>query len=179
MPVHTRRDARGAALIEFALLLPVFSMLLFGMITAGLALNDKQQMTHATREGGRYAATVDPLQDFSNGASWATNVRDLIVERSTGVLESADICVSLVEGSDASLTVHDESGADPAKNTAWFTSDPSGEPCIPGQAYPVSSSDDGLRVQITARQPAQIDLILFGQFTVTMSSTATARSEGQ
>ncbi len=43
-----RRRERGASLVEFALILPVFLMLLFGMITAGLALNDKQQMTHVS-----------------------------------------------------------------------------------------------------------------------------------
>jgi hypothetical protein len=56
---HARRSReRGQALVEFALILPILAMLLLGTITGGFALNQKQQMNHAVREGARYAATV-------------------------------------------------------------------------------------------------------------------------
>ena len=162
-----RRAERGASLVEFALLLPIFAMLLFGMITAGLALNEKQQMTHATREGARYAATVGAEQTFDSG-TWASNVRDLLVQRSVGTLGTADVCVSLVEGSGASLVVVD---SDPK-----FSTDGT-DPCIPGQTYPVTPNDVGRRVQVTATKQATIDLILFGSHDVTMDADATAKSE--
>lgn len=157
-------DGRGATLVEFALVLPVFAMLLYGMITAGLALNEKQQMTHATREGARYAATVPAAQSFTSG-TWASNVRDLIVQRSDGVLSAGDICVSLVEGSPGAVLTP----------TADYST--SGSACVPGQAFPVTANDDGRRVQVTASKGAVIDLILFGSHTVTMDTRATARAE--
>ena len=165
-PALGRAD-RGASLVEFALLLPIFAMLLFGMITAGLALNEKQQMTHATREGARYAATVGAEQTFDTG-TWASNVRDLIVQRSVGTLGDADICVSLVEGSGGTLVVVD--------NDSKFSTDGT-NPCIPGQTYPVTPNDVGRRVQVTATKDATIDLILFGSHDVTMDADATAKSE--
>lgn len=161
-----RRDDRGAALIEFALILPVIAMLLTGTITAGFALNQKQQVTHATREGARYAAAIAPNQGFVSG-TWAENVRDLVVERSTGDLTTADVCVSLVQGSPAVVVA-----AASAHSTA-----PGGQPCIPGQTYPVTASDPGVRVQVTASRPAEIQLAVLGSFTVTLSSSATAKSE--
>lgn len=169
-----RRRERGASLVEFALILPVFLMLLFGMITAGLALNDKQQMTHATREGARYAATVAAAQNFSSG-SWASNVRDLIVERSVDSLASADVCVSLVEGSPGTIVDGDGDGDVDADDGARFSTN--GSPCIIGQTYPVTANDTGRRVQVTASKEATIDLILFGAYDVTMEGEATARSE--
>lgn len=169
MEIRVDRQERGASLVEFALLLPVFVMLLFGGITAGLALNEKQQMTHATREGARYAAAVAPDQAFATG-TWAEAVRDLIVERSAGSLVAGDVCVSLVTGSGGGLQV-----VSPASE--YSTASGSG-PCITGQTYAVTAGDDGLRVQVTASKPAEIDLVLFGNYEVTLESSATARSEG-
>ncbi len=162
-----RSADRGASLVEFALILPVFALLLFGMISAGLALNDKQQMTHATREGARYAATVPANQTFTNGQPWAQNVRDLIVERSTGSLTSANVCVSLVQGSPGVVV----------NNDAQFTTRSPVAPCIPNQAYPVSVNDNGRRVQVTATKPAKIELIVFGTLGITIDVDATAKSE--
>lgn len=58
-----RNDERGASLIEFALVLPVFFMLVLGMFTGGIAYNRKLVLTQATREAARYGATL-PLSNF-------------------------------------------------------------------------------------------------------------------
>lgn len=56
--MHARASAtldseRGAAAVEFALLLPLLVMLLTGIIEFGLAYNAKLTLTHAAREGVR------------------------------------------------------------------------------------------------------------------------------
>jgi Flp pilus assembly protein TadG len=51
----TPRD-RGAAAVEFALLLPVLLLLLFGIVDFGLALNAQITITQAAREGARLEA---------------------------------------------------------------------------------------------------------------------------
>ena len=44
---------RGAAAVEFALVLPVLLAVLTGVVDMGLALYDKAVLTHASREGAR------------------------------------------------------------------------------------------------------------------------------
>jgi Flp pilus assembly protein TadG len=46
-------DDEGAVLIEFALVIGLFFMLVFGMVDFGLAINTKTQLTNAGREGAR------------------------------------------------------------------------------------------------------------------------------
>jgi Flp pilus assembly protein TadG len=161
------RGERAAVLVEFALVFPLLIMLILGMVTAGLAYNQKLQITHATREGARFAATVSPIQTFANGESWARNVRDLVVERSAGDLVDAQVCVSLVEGSPG--TVYDNL---PGYSTLGGTT-----PCIPNQQYPLAGTDDGLRAQVTVARQGSIELVVFDDITFTMSSKATAKSE--
>jgi Flp pilus assembly protein TadG len=45
---------RGAAMVEFAIILPLLILLLFGIIEFGLLLFNKQVITNASREGARY-----------------------------------------------------------------------------------------------------------------------------
>jgi len=51
-----RRDERGAAAVEFALLLPLLVVILFGIIAFGIALSQMLAYVSAAREGARYAA---------------------------------------------------------------------------------------------------------------------------
>jgi len=46
-------DDEGAVLIEFALVIGLFFLLVFGMVDFGLAINTKTQLTNAGREGAR------------------------------------------------------------------------------------------------------------------------------
>jgi Flp pilus assembly protein TadG len=50
-----RRD-RGQTMAEFALVLPVFALLLFGVIQFGIAFNNYLALTDAVRAGARTAA---------------------------------------------------------------------------------------------------------------------------
>jgi Flp pilus assembly protein TadG len=60
-------DDRGAAAVEFALLLPVLIAILLGIIEFGLAFNSQLQVTNAAREGARAAA----VWSVSNSSSTA------------------------------------------------------------------------------------------------------------
>ncbi len=157
---------RGVVLVEFALTFPILIMILLGMFSGGLTINSKLSMSHATREGARYAASVSSSQTFVSG-TWASNVRDIVVDRSQGDLTSDEVCVSLVSGSGATLVVKSPS-------SSYSTS---GSPCIANQTYPTTSGDIGLRVQVTTSRPAQIELGLFGTMNITLSENATAKSE--
>jgi Flp pilus assembly protein TadG len=49
------RGSRGQALAEFALVAPLFFLLLFGIIEAGRFVFYTEVLANATREGARYA----------------------------------------------------------------------------------------------------------------------------
>lgn len=55
-PARSAARDRGAAAVEFALLLPVLLLLVFGIIDFGRALNAQITLTQAAREGARLAA---------------------------------------------------------------------------------------------------------------------------
>lgn len=61
---RSRQDERGQALVEFALVLPLFLTLLFAIIQFGIAFNNYLVLTDAVRSGARVAAvsrtTTDP-----------------------------------------------------------------------------------------------------------------------
>jgi Flp pilus assembly protein TadG len=50
-----RRSTRGQAMVEFALVAPMFFLLLFGIIEAGRFIFYYETLSNATREGARYA----------------------------------------------------------------------------------------------------------------------------
>jgi Flp pilus assembly protein TadG len=53
-----RRRTRGQALVEFALVLPIFMLLVAGMLDFGLALYSRMTVINAAREGARAAVTA-------------------------------------------------------------------------------------------------------------------------
>ena len=66
-----QRDQDGAAAVEFALLLPLLVLLLFGLIQFGIAFNTKIQATNAAREGARMAVVgIDNWADVGGGLAF-------------------------------------------------------------------------------------------------------------
>jgi Flp pilus assembly protein TadG len=55
---HARDE--GQALVEFALLVPIFLLLVMGVVEFGRAWNSYQVVTDAAREGARTAVIADP-----------------------------------------------------------------------------------------------------------------------
>jgi Flp pilus assembly protein TadG len=53
------RDDRGAAAVEFALVMPILILLLFGIIEFARVWNVKQVLTDAAREGARIAVVAE------------------------------------------------------------------------------------------------------------------------
>src|SRR3954465_14655755 len=62
----------GTALVEFAFVSILLSMLVFGIITFGLLLSFKQDLTRAAAEGARAAAVAFPGSTASTQATSAT-----------------------------------------------------------------------------------------------------------
>ena len=61
------RDERGQALVEFALVLPLLALIIFGAAQLAQATNYWQQANHVANETARWAA-VNRLPAYSRGA---------------------------------------------------------------------------------------------------------------
>ena len=89
-PARTPRERRerGAALVEFTLILPLLLLVVFGGVTTALAYERKSELVYAVRDGARYGATVprDQCDTTSNcgNRNWAQLVQFVTSKRSDG-----------------------------------------------------------------------------------------------
>ena len=64
------KSEKGASAVEFALILPILVILVFGIVQFGIAYNNYIALTHAAREGARLAAVN---MDETEGIEWFEN----------------------------------------------------------------------------------------------------------
>jgi Flp pilus assembly protein TadG len=97
-PPHTHANESGQALPEFALVLPLLLLLLFGMLDFGKAFNYWIDTTQITAEGARYAAVnrkPDPLNALSLQQQLQDhgNTAELRDGGTNSVAAPAEVCV--------------------------------------------------------------------------------------
>jgi Flp pilus assembly protein TadG len=155
----------GAAAVEFALLLPLFLIILFGVIFFGFAFNTKINLTQAARESARYGATLS-LKASAPGNSgtidtWLAKVTTVATSAGGDDLKSGTsgryICVAYVSTSTTKSLTTGSGGPS------------SGSPC-----YDDGRSDD--RVQVVVRSDAMFNGLLFGG-TVTLDGQTSTHFE--
>ena len=96
-----RRDEGGVALVEFALVLPLLLVLLFGMLDFGRAFNYWIDSTHLANEGARWAVVnknpgAGTLQQYLQQQADTSELRD---GGSSSVPDPMQVCVSFPNGS--------------------------------------------------------------------------------
>lgn len=160
------RDESGASLIEFALILPLILMLVLGLVSAGVAYNEKITLTHAAREAARYAAILP-----TNGATdaWLDAVETRLLADAAGSLDvpSATYCIAYVDGSrSGSETKHiDQASAPLTPDPDWCFDD---QRDVPGETE--------WRVQIQVGRDTDFNLLFFAT-TITIGTSAVSRYE--
>ena len=113
-PTPARR--RGAAVIEFAAVLPILLMFLLGIVEYGRMLMVAQISTNASREGARYAVQADATPDAVN-----SYVRTYLKSASVpGDAVSAIAVEQQVSATDAKYTTENQ-GWVPVTNLAVLT----------------------------------------------------------
>ena len=75
------QSERGAALVEFALVVPFLMLMMCATIDFGLAVYTLNNLTAAAREGGRYGAALD----FKQAATDSLAVRDRVYNYIVGM----------------------------------------------------------------------------------------------
>lgn len=161
--VATECRERGAVLIEFALILPVFVVLLLGTITGGLALATNNSMTNAVREASRLGATLPKPAAPEGWDDWADAVRERASDLAGGDLSEDQVCVDVRKktASDSDLL---------------GSSLPVG--CASAAAPPVPDSTpiDACVVRVWAQRTANLNAFVFSQ-DLTLRAQTIARYE--
>lgn len=149
-----REAERGASLVEFALVVPLLTMFLFGIVQFGIAYDKQQSINSGAREGARLGALGD---------STLADIADRAVEASE---------LSAV-GNDPTVTVADDAGAIAGTRqpggTYTGTNDATAMPC--GRPTPSAY------VHVSVSTPYDITIPLFGVHTVTIDAEAEFRCE--
>ena len=82
-----RNGERGQALIELALVLPLIFVFTLVMVDFGIALDRREVLQHAVREGARHAAVAANIDA----------IKQRTVDQSQGVLSLADVSVCYLD----------------------------------------------------------------------------------
>ncbi len=169
------RGERGASMVEFALIMPVFMILIFGGITASLVYQDRAAVVNAVREGSRFGATLPYAQcdTTSNctaggsGRNWAQLVQYATQKRSEGTLSTSQICVALVTGSSGGLYTHTNGVYSTGTTSAFPTTG-----CFDdGNAYTEA------RVHVSAIKDGEKINLVFKNFSLSLTSKSVTRYE--
>jgi Flp pilus assembly protein TadG len=135
-----RNRSRGQSLVEFAVVLPIFLLILCGIFDFGFALYSRMSVINAAREGAR-AASVAP--DHTTIDSTAT-ARAVAAAQSSGLtMTNSDVSVTCVAtASPSSCNFNTQTGAI-AGDSLRVTIDYSYRSFFPflfGQSFDLSSS---------------------------------------
>jgi len=76
------QQQKGAAAVEFALILPILLLVFFGIVELSLALYDKAIITNASREGARAGIVL------SSPKMTEAQIRDVVLTYTNGALLS-------------------------------------------------------------------------------------------
>ena len=99
-----RRD-RGAAIVEFALVVPILFLMVWGIISFSRAYQRLNALSASLREGVRVASTLDSLQSY---ASKRTQVRQAVYNFSTAfgyTVDTSQVVVDASTGTDVRVRV--------------------------------------------------------------------------
>jgi Flp pilus assembly protein TadG len=147
--VQRFRSERGAALLEFALVLPLLLSLLFGIFTGGAAYFRHISVVDAVREGARYGAT---LAVATNGETeWKNRVKARVASYGDGQFTAGAVCAELVL---------------PTGATHCGVPDPPGAPSEPTVRL----------VKVSVSRPVTIEFVWFS-LTPTLTAKMAARYE--
>jgi hypothetical protein len=89
----------GISLVETALALPIFLLLLFGIVDLGRVLFAHMTLQHAVREAGRFAVTGRALPGMNGGHPRYDSIAKVVVQDSLPFeLTASDVMISSVSG---------------------------------------------------------------------------------
>lgn len=113
-----RRNRRGAAAVEFAIVAPVFFLLVFGMVEYGRMIMVQQVLTNAAREGARVGVLDgSALSDVTTAVNNYLTAAKIPTGLSNEITCTPNPPSSQTTGNPVTVTV-----SIPFKNVSWLPS---------------------------------------------------------
>lgn len=141
-----RRGERGQGIVEFALILPVFLMLLLGILEFGQAFNHHLSLEYATREGARSGAALanggGPLGCGAGKSPNAATVDALIIEAVERVITSTGSPIVEADVTEIRIYKADAGGNEAGPVNIW-TYTPGAGPIPADSTTPLDFSPSG------------------------------------
>jgi Flp pilus assembly protein TadG len=90
-----KRRSRGQSLVEFAIVLPVFLLILSGIMDFGFLLYSRMSIINAARDGARFGVTLGdtPTQIVSQVRSQVSGASGGLISNSQAQTQVAVVCV--------------------------------------------------------------------------------------
>jgi Flp pilus assembly protein TadG len=85
--------SRGQALAEFALVAPIFFVILFGIIESGRFIFHYEMLSSATRDGARYAIVHGGT---SSNPATADEIEDVVLDSALAIADDGNLVVTTV-----------------------------------------------------------------------------------
>jgi Flp pilus assembly protein TadG len=79
------RSCRGQSLVEFAMVAPLFFLLVFGITDFARLFFTQETLQYAVREAGRYAVTGQHMTQGSNTLSRVASIQQVIQQNAMGI----------------------------------------------------------------------------------------------
>jgi Flp pilus assembly protein TadG len=142
---------RGQAMVEFALIIPIFMLILSGILDGGFALYSRMTVINAAREGARAAVMVDPK-------TAASTIPTVAWQRAVSSAKQAGLTIN--QASVTTTCLQTTSATTPPPACTWTaydsTTNPSG-----------AQSGDSVSVTVTYTYHASFPLAFGAQFDLT------------
>ncbi len=134
---HRSDRKRGQAMVEFALVIPIFMLVLSGILDFGFSLYSRMTVINAAREGARAGIMVD-----ATTTSGLSTIPHVAASRAISAAKQAGLTITVNEATDSTADVkclQTTSTATPPPAcswTAWTSSNTSG--AQPGDSVSVT-----------------------------------------
>lgn len=163
------RGHRGASLVEFALVLPILTLFLFGIVQFGIAYDRQQSVNSGAREGARLGALdITTMDDIA---------RSVIASYGASAAAGEDPTITVSDSSGSVIGTRDEAGT-------YLISGSSTHPATPDPArqndytlMPCGRATPSDFIHVVVSTPYDITIPFFGVQTVDIDSEAEFRCE--
>jgi Flp pilus assembly protein TadG len=150
--------------VEAAIVLPVIAMMVFGMVTFGIALSHGNAIENAARETSRYGAT----RPVTTTDAWLDDVAAVAVAAATGDLDASApdryLCVALVN-----TKTHDGRRITEGASTTYGTGS-----CPTTDGTEQACPSTAPCVQVVLERSAVLDTVAFRRTITVRGSSVTA-----
>ncbi len=118
--VSSRRDERGQSLVEYAMSVPIFLLILLGVLEFGFAFSHHLTTEYATREGARTGAALNNGTDqiACNGID-DDNVDNQVIAAVQRVLTGSGSQISLADVEEIHIFKATSTGAETSAVNVW------------------------------------------------------------